>query len=199
MKKVILTTNEHAIQEVHARANTAKKLLNQFIQKAEAEAKVKFSNEDKIQLKDNGSDFLTEYFKSKFPIPGATDEFNLQALNVDLNGLLKHNRKDLWQAYNFKLTKNGFELEGEPEQLKDCYTYVETEKQAEALKLAEDLSKLLNKASDLGYLSNKYLPKVKDLGDLLWTENAKEEGENGVINYKTVVTPNKGRISRLMK
>ena len=199
MKRVILTTNEHAIQEVKARAKKATDMLNQFIEKAETEAKVKFSNEEKIQLKENGAEFLNNHFKAKYPFPQLSDKYNLEALEVDLDGLLKHNKKVLWQDYKLELNKNGaFELDGEPEQLQSCYTYVETEKQAEALKLAEDISELLNKAADLGYLNNRSLPNVRDLGDLLWAENVKEVVDGREV-YKSTVIPNKGRISRLMK
>jgi len=147
----------------------------------------------KLKLKENGSEFLTEFFKSKFLIPGATDEFNLKALNVDLPELLTHNKKGQWSPYNLKLNKQGlFELDGDPEQLQNCHTYVESEKQAEALKLAEDISELLNKACDMGYLKGESIYLVKDMGDLLWSESI-------IGTTKSKVVPNKGRISRLMK
>lgn len=193
MKKVILTKNEEAIQIIYRKAAEATKFLNNFVNQAETVAKIKFSNIDKISLMTNGTEFLTEYFKAKFPIPGATDEFNFQALGVDLEGLLKHNRKNIWQSYKFKLDKKGFfELDGEPEQIKACYTYVETEKQAEALLLGEDISALLNKAYELGYLEKRLITNVRNLGDLL-------DWELIPGTAKCKVVPNKILISRLMK
>ncbi len=191
MKKVILTTDQQAINEVYRQTDEAIELLNNFVNQAETVAKVKFSDMDKLSLMANGNEFLTNHFKSKFPIPGATDEFNLQALGVDLEGLLKHNRQDVWQAFKLKLNLDKeFHLDGDPDQLEACYTYVETKKQAEALKLAEDSSDIFNQLCELGYLENRLIHKVKDLGGLLdW------ELIPGTTNCKIV--PNKHYISRL--
>lgn len=192
--KTLIYKDEKRLKEIYEMAGNAEKALNAFIEKAETVFKTEFSHDDRISLKDNGAEFMRNWIKQKYPFPEADDDFNQKALGIDIAPLVKLPRT--WQAYNFKLNEMGlFELDGEPEQAKRYFYYADTPKKTKALAMAKKLSKLINEASELGFLENRLLYQAREMGDILTTEQVKVKDRANT--HHTRIVPNVQRIARM--
>ncbi|WP_417237376.1 hypothetical protein [Bizionia paragorgiae] len=191
--KTLLTKNEQAIADILKQAETGKEKLNKFIQRAEKVCKNNFTDQEKELLRTQGGKFLIEWARAKYKFPEADDKFNQQAIGIDVNGLIAEHAKEskYWLSYNYKKDESGgYILNGKPEQAKRYYKYIESEKQAKAYKIANQLSDLLNESSELGFVGNHDLTKLTLFGDILNITQSSTTAKPKVI-------PNKDRIARI--
>lgn len=101
MKKQVLHIDKHTIRTANAQAPKQAGILNDFITETEEYLKTSFSPEDRVKLKENAGSFLREWVKPLYQFPNATPEFNLQALGIDLKGIISDfNKKSKeWNKY----------------------------------------------------------------------------------------------------
>lgn len=190
-KKILLTTDETKIAEIRKHAKASATHLNNLIKRCEDVCKTTFNKDQRDQIRDNGIDFIKDYFKPKHQFPNADEAFNLAAIGIDLQPLENYfsSNTPSWRNYPIEQNDKGiFNLVGEPKQIEACYHYAETPRQIEAFDIATKISVLLNKAVKLDFINKREIHNVSSLGNIITTVSSKNE-----------VVPNLELIKRLVR
>ncbi|MEG9326550.1 hypothetical protein V6B16_01255 [Salinimicrobium catena] len=162
MKKQIIYTDHANIKKDNVQGKVQEKVLNDFITRAEEECKTTFTDEEKVELKNNAEGFLRAYLKKFYQFPNASDEFNIQALGVDLNSLTNQfkGKAKNWNKYPYQIKEGLFTLDTEA--IEKRYTkYTSNEFQSDAVELANDLIKLVEKGIEKGIINTDPQTSIK--------------------------------------
>ena len=161
MKKV-LHVDKFSITRANGQGATQETVLNDFISSTETKLKTSFSQEEKVKLKDNAEGFLKSWIRQFYDFPNASDKFNIEALGVDLEGISQEfkNKSKLWSKYPYLLEEGVFKLNTEAIQEKYT-TYTSNEFQSEALEIAQELIKLVERAQLKGILNTDPHTSIK--------------------------------------
>ncbi|WP_081212072.1 hypothetical protein [Salegentibacter sediminis] len=154
MKKDVLHVDQFSINGDNAQGAKQEEILNSFISRVETEVKTPFTPEEKVQMKDNAEVFLKEWIKDFYQFPNASDEFNNDALGVDMKSIsLEFRTKSKeWKKYPYKLEQGQFKLDTVAIQEKHT-TYTSNPFQSTALEIAQELIKLVERAQAEGILN----------------------------------------------
>jgi hypothetical protein len=122
----------------------------------------------KKKLLDCDWEFVMEIFRREFPFPKASDNFNLKAIGLDLDGLrrgfIRSNR--LWKKYPYNLSDDGKLFIENMEELPDIKRYIFqtlSSKQNEALACAQNLKVCLEEMEEKGLLN---IYNKSDIGNI---------------------------------
>jgi hypothetical protein len=155
-KETLIRVDKNAIERTKQYLRTRTELLNKFVEVSENTLKANFDDKEKINLKDNGLDFVNEWIKPKFKFPDADDTFNLQALGIDLAPIRSFwdaNQKQ-WKSLPVEINNGKFiiqNMDALPEVTKHYY-YAKNERQEKAFKKATEICKALNRLLDKGLI-----------------------------------------------
>ncbi|HTO36541.1 MAG TPA: hypothetical protein VLZ72_09890 [Flavobacterium sp.] len=156
--KEVLFADEKAITNEKKVIETGFDLLNQAIREAESLLNAKLSGKQKMEIVENGRTFVQNELRKKYQFKNADDDFNLQAMGVNpepLYGFLKTNAIK-WQSVDFEADKDEIKL-SEVQPLIERHTYyLETERQKEALEIAQKLADVLNEANEKGFVTGNF-------------------------------------------
>lgn len=157
-QRAILKQDLKAIEQAKlAIARNANK-LNIFIEMAERELRTSFTTAEKINIREEGIEFINRIVKSRYHFPDASQEFNEKALGLNLKPLRAYYTSNhlLWERYYQEINKDGLfaptDIENLPEVTRHT-KYVENLKQEMALKQAKQLSRVLNKMQENGFIT----------------------------------------------
>lgn len=176
-KEEVLFADEKAITNEKKVIETGFDLLNQAIREAESLLNAKLSGKQKMEIVENGRTFVQNELRKKYQFPNADDDFNLQALGVNperLYSFLKSNSVK-WKSLAFEIKGNEIVL-SEKQPLIERHTYyLETERQKEAMELAQKLADVLNELDEKAFISGNYsnIRQVIDIIDDANQHNAK--------------------------
>jgi hypothetical protein len=172
-QKVLLYKNEEGINATIKQMEEGKEALNLFILSTERVMRTKFDDDDKIELKDNGIEFIKETLRKHIAFPLASEEFNLEAMGLqevsDLYKSFEYN-SGKWLYFNYFLNEKGlFELEENEikNTIESFSAYTENEKQNQYLRIAEGLVSLFDEAEELGMLNEYGRQQISNVCDLL--------------------------------
>ncbi len=157
-ERTLLKQDLKAIEQVKEAIHRNANKLNIFIEMAERELRITFTNAQKQKISDEGIGFINDFVKSKYKFPDADQDFNEKALGLSLKALREYYRSNHlhWERYPQVINKNGafvpVEVDNLPEVTRHT-KYVENQKQETALKQAQQLSKVLNKMQENGFVT----------------------------------------------
>lgn len=181
-KKVLIRVDKVAIKNTKERIITSLELLNQFVELTEDTIKTTFSDKEKIALKEGKIDFIKSYLKPKFMFPDASEEFNLNALGIDLKPI-----QDFLKTYKSRLDflnpelKNGRfvidDIDNLPE-VKKYYYYATNDSQLKAYEEAKEVCKHLNALLDSNAITHSQSSLVK------YFKNIRYGTESNIFNPK---------------
>ncbi len=187
--KILLKVDDRKIKEIEKSAVNSVTSLNNLIKECEKVCKTTFTKAERNGIRDKGMDFIKEYLKPKFQFPNGDEDVNLKILGIDLQPLETYMKRNFhyWRDYPIEQNEKGvFELVAEPEQIKNCYTYTENERQLRGYNLAVSISDLINTAIEEKFIPENLAYKMILFGDIL-TANS----------HQTRAIPNPDRISRI--
>lgn len=112
------------------------------------------TDDEKLRLDKDRGNFVMSVLRERFPFPNADDEFNMQALGINVRDLLNdlNTLPSIW--VDVKLDNGKLEItEATILNIKEAATqYTKNEKQNEALGIAEKIKGALNEALERGYI-----------------------------------------------
>lgn len=161
--KEVISINEGQIRFAEVQGTKQAEKLNAFISEVEQEMEVSFNNKDKVNLKNKTDTFLIDYLRPEFQFKKATDDFNIQALGVDLGRLNDLHRQQCheWNKYPYNIGEDGlFVLDMETIREKNT-KYATNEFQVNALNFAKDVIKLVERGVKEGILYDGPMTYVK--------------------------------------
>lgn len=189
-KKVFLYKDQQVIDGTITQMGEAAAILNEFIFSVEETMKVNLTDEEKIQVKDNGTEFIKAKIKESFPFPLANESFNLEAIGMlKLESLYQFYNLNCgkWISFNYVLNDKGqFELhEKEIKNTIESFSYyTQNPQQNESLRIAESLVKLFDEAESLGLLNEYGRQHITSVIDLLTVNVHPEVGEYRIMVNK---------------
>jgi hypothetical protein len=193
-QKVFLYKNEEGINATIKQLEEGKDALNLFILSTERIMRTKFNNDEKIELKNNGIDFIKETLKQIYPFKEADEQFNLEAMGMSeiQNSYHSYNvNSSKWLNFNYFLNEKGtFELEeNEIENIIESFSfYTENQKQNECLRIAEGLVSLFDEADELGLLKELGRQQISNVFDLLKVNVHPIIGEYRIMTNKYLLS-----------
>lgn len=148
-KKQLLYIKNEQVQYFTNIIETSFKNLTSFIDSVERVLKIQLTNEDKIQLKDFGVEFIEEHLRKLFQFNSASRKFNLEALGMlEIETIIEFYKKNShnWQGYKFNLKNSSFEIPKEyfEDLIEQNSTYTEIESQNKLIEIAEKIAELHN-------------------------------------------------------
>ena len=152
--KKLIYVDETKIKTSYSLGTKQQGILNDFIKECEKECRTSFNDEEKLQLKKNAGNFLKEWVKPQFQFPHATDEFNVQALGIDIDTLTRkgYTQGKEWNKYPYLLEEGQFIYD--EQSVIDKHThYAENEFQEDCVEIANELLATIEKGIALGVLS----------------------------------------------
>jgi len=103
--------------------------------------------------------FLYAEVKKLFQFPKASDQFNLEALGIDLTKV-KELSKSNWNLYDHEIDSGVYMLSDEQPQISKHYKYADTEAKRQALRIANGLVDLVNDLERIGILHGQHLASM---------------------------------------
>lgn len=110
-KRQLLYINDDQVTWFTGLMNTSLKNLKFFIDETQRILKLKLTDDDKIQLKNFGSEFVNEYIRKLFPYSSASRKINLELLGIsEIEAIINFYElhSDSWQTYDFELIEGDF-------------------------------------------------------------------------------------------
>lgn len=162
MEKQIISIDNNRIQKSKIQGEKYQTLLNDFIAKVETECKNSFTDEEKIELKNNAPNFLLNWAKQFFQFPNATEEFNLQALGLDLGTLISEfiaNSKH-WKHYPYILEGDKFIYDYKTIE-EESKSFTTNEFQNDCVNMANELIDLVERGIEKGIISTESHISIK--------------------------------------
>ena len=189
-KPELLFVDEKGLKNEKLNLIRAESELNKFLEAAE-KILGSLDNDRKWRLKKEKLKFVDSEVKKLFNFPNASDEFNMQALGIDLTEVrsfanIHDNRHNYhgWSGYQFYIGENGRFVAREEQPILENYKiYADTDKKKRALELATAFEKLFEDAQKEGLTEFALLP---DAGACL-KNLLKVEGEPRRPNSRLVV------------
>lgn len=181
-KKVFLYKDQQVIDGIITQMDESAAILNEFIFSVEETMKVIFTDEEKIQFKENGIEIIKEKVRALYPFSAADERFNLEAMGMlKLESLYDFYNLNYskWIYFKYVLNEKGqFEIhEKEIKNTIENYSlYTENQKQNESLRIAESLVKLFDEAENLGLLNEYGRQHITSVFDLLTVNVHPEKG-----------------------
>lgn len=155
-KPQLLYRDERRAKAATNKYSQALMSLNKLIDEAESVLNRELSDNEKTNLQQLKSEFVTDEVKAKFPMPKADESFNLRALGIDLKPFreaLKTADTLNVSSYEYKLKESRFisneKYVSEIEKTFDVYT--QNGAQNEALALSKQMIELVNKFKEKKY------------------------------------------------
>jgi len=163
MKKEVLYIDKWALNTANVQGVIQENILNNLISKTEEKLKNVFSDEEKVKLKDNAGGLLRSWIKQFYQFPNATDEFNNQAIGIDLEAIIRefYDKSKLWNKYLLNIVDGKFQYD-QKGTIKRYTTFTSNEFQNNALSLANELIELVDKGIKQGILLPKDGIKISE-------------------------------------
>lgn len=190
---VLMYVNHEKIDGEMKNAKEHAERINSGLAQLEKFLEKDLTDQEKIQLLENGPGYLHEKLKEQFQFPNATDQFNLEAMGkVEEYTRMKHLTSNIhaaFHAYDFEVNDGEVVLsENGSEAIIEKNTHsTQNDAQSEAFKLAEKLVKDLNKAKDKEWITRYDLEQVKRSIKII-----NLDGQKFVPNYSNISTMNEG-------
>lgn len=170
-KRKFLYKDVKSIEATIIKIKKGRDELNRFVEKVEQELKEPLSNKEKVDLKELGTDFLARKLRSKFIFKDASEEFNLQAIGINLKSLTEYYKLNCghWKKYSYQIQSGKFEclnIEDSPEVQKHIH-YTQNQKQNDALFMAQKISEIFETVMDKGYLRVRQIENIPSVTDLV--------------------------------
>lgn len=184
---VFLFQNEDRIKQAKENIERGSKHLNQFVALVENILNTKFDDNEKNELKKKEMAFIFDIVKPEFQFPKATEEFNLQALGIDLTPVKdfynKHSHS--WKNQHFNLIEGEFMADEQlfKDEIEKFSYYTTNQRQNEALKIAEDLKAQFLKAEAAGLVSRFNQSDIYNVTELIEYSLNSQMKPGWQINY----------------
>src|SRR5690554_1289695 len=157
-KKEILFRDERESSRESQVIKKALELVSQAIEMSEDILKEKLTGVQKLEVIKDGRNFVQNELRKKYQFKNADDDFNLQAMGVNPEPLYRflESNSIKWQSVDFEVKKDKVVL-SEIQPLIERHTYyLETERQKEALEIAQKLADVLNEANEKGFVTGSF-------------------------------------------
>lgn len=156
-KEVLFRDERESLRESQV-IKKALELVSQAIEISEDILKEKLTGVQKLEVIKDGRNFVQNELRKKYQFPNADDDFNLQAMGVNPEPLYRFLKTNAikWQGVHFEADKDEIKL-SEVQPLIERHTYyLETERQKEALEIAQKLADVLNEANEKGFVTGSF-------------------------------------------
>ena len=185
MKKLIYI-DEKNIRTSHHHGTKQQGILNDFITECEKECRTTFNDEEKLQLKNNTGNFLKEWVKPQFQFPHSTDEFNEQALGIDIAGLIRKGQSlsKEWNKYPYLLEEGQFIYDEQSVIDKNTH-YAENQFQQDCVEVANELLATIEKGIEKGVLSKNSSIQMSQGFPVLQLDTSRTVGKDHNIAIAT--------------
>lgn len=157
-KKEVLFRDEREVEKESQVIKKALELVCQAIEISEDILKEKLTGVQKLEVIKDGRNFVQNELRKKYQFKNADDDFNLQAMGVNPEPLYRFLKSNSikWQSVDFEVKKDKVVL-SEVQPLIERHTYyLETERQKEAMELAQKLADVLNEANEKGFVTGNF-------------------------------------------
>lgn len=157
-KKEVLFRDEREVARVNQVIKNALELVCQAIEISEDILQEKLTGVQKLEVIKDGRNFVQNELRKKYQFKNADDDFNLQAMGVNPEPLYRflESNSIKWQSVDFEVKKDKVVL-SEIQPLIERHTYyLETERQKEALEIAQKLADILNEANEKGFVTGNF-------------------------------------------
>ena len=157
-KPEFLYVDKQAIEFKENNYKTNLSCLNKLIAESEIVLNRKLTTAEKNKMKNKGAEFVEVEVKKQFQFKNADENFNLEALGINIEPFRKASSFYLVEGYDADLVEGKFiPSEKQLNILTESSTiYTSNEKQKHALKIANTLIELIKDAEDLGLPINKH-------------------------------------------
>lgn len=156
-KEVLFRDERESLRESQV-IKKALELVSQAIEISEDILKEKLTGVQKLEVIKDGRSFVQNELRKKYQFKNADDDFNLQAMGVNPEPLYRFLKTNAikWQGVHFEADKDEIKL-SEVQPLIERHTYyLETERQKEALEIAQKLADVLNEANEKGFVTGSF-------------------------------------------
>lgn len=166
----------------------AEESLNKFVQVVQSvlgdlsAAKLK-----RLHLESN--EVVQEELASRFQFPNASDQFNLDALGIDVEPIYEaRTNASEWMKYSFKFEDGRFIADEDQAVFQQFYTYVDTPEKKKFLSLLEKQVELYNEFKAAGlirnytYLSEVFYPNMLTV-DIYGNMSIKQDRLPSLLSY----------------
>lgn len=184
---VFLYKDNFRIKQITERYEKGVKNLNNFVSIVEKNLSTTFDDDEKRQVKEKGMIFIIDRLRMEFQFPKATDDFNLQALGIDVRPLKEYYRKHAasWNPYQYDIVEGEFKTSEKvlSHEVEKYYIYTKNDRQNEALQIAEDLKAQIIKAETAGLVSRFNQSDIRNVTELLEYSSNSQMKSEWQINY----------------
>lgn len=156
-KEVLFRDERESLRESQV-IKKALELVSQAIEISEDILQEKLTGVQKLEVIKDGRNFVQNELRKKYQFKNADDDFNLQAMGVNPEPLYRFLKTNAikWQSVHFEADKDEIKL-SEVQPLIERHTYyLETERQKEALEIAQKLADVLNEANEKGFVTGSF-------------------------------------------
>lgn len=167
-KKEVLFRDEREVVRVNQVIKKALELASKAIEISEDILQEKLTGVQKLEVIKDGRNFVQNELRKKYQFKNADDDFNLRAMGVNPEPLYRFLKTNAikWQSVHFEADKDEIKL-SEVQPLIEKHTYyLETERQKEALEIAQKLADVLNEANEKGFVTGNFSEIRKCIGIL---------------------------------
>lgn len=167
-KKEVLFRDEREVARVNQVIKKALELASKAIEISEDILQEKLTGVQKLEVIKDGRNFVQNELRKKYQFKNADDDFNLRAMGVNPEPLYRFLKTNAikWQSVHFETDKDEIKL-SEVQPLIERHTYyLETERQREALEIAQKLADVLNEANEKGFVTGNFSEIRKCIGIL---------------------------------
>lgn len=184
---VLMYVDHEKIDVLMKSAKETEERINNGLSQLETFLGNEIDDQERLSLLKNGGAYLHQKIKEQFQFPNASDQFNLESMGkVEEYEQMKKVLSNIWaafQSFNFAVEDGKVFLSEEGKEAiitKNTHS-TQNDAQTQAFKLAEKLSKDLNKAVEKNWIGNFEVEQVKR-GILI----INTQGKNFVPNYRKI-------------
>lgn len=164
-KPILLYQNEKSKKLLEEHVQETANKLNQAVKELELFLGVKLNDTEKLKALKEGVDYVKAHLKKSFQFPKATDEFNMQAMGVDISVIkpVLDNAKSLVSNVYIEINNDKFQVseKGKGMIVEQCSLYTANEEQNKCYNLSLELCTTLNKAKQNKYISDMEMNQIE--------------------------------------
>lgn len=167
---ILMHTNENAIKSTLKNAEELAAKWNNVLKEAQALLKRNLTDNEKVEILEDRMDEVMTQLRNDFQFKNASDEFNIEALGINLKPIKDAFKQCMGRYDNDILeVKNGVvqvSEEGKARIEESAKLYTKTQHQNKVYEMAQKLSQNLNEALDMKILhlsSNPLLERAFDI------------------------------------
>lgn len=189
-KKEVLFVNEIQLAKDKKTINNALEIVSKVIEISEDILQEKLTGVQKLEVIKDGRNFVQNELRKKYQFKNADDDFNLQAMGVNPEPLYRFLSSNVTKLKNihFEVKKNEVVLSKVQPLIERNIFYLTTDKQKDALDVAQKLVDVLNEADEKGLVFHNF-PKIKEVIKIV--------SNTGRFDEKPLFSVNKEYIARM--